>query len=139
MGRKLGGFWAGGFVWWLGALATGCGDGPALRFEEFYVSNGEERLVGNGCMLAEDGMHGTSTTGVAGGGGDWAPRPYTVEHEGKDGGITVTVLDGSGKVLARRVYDEAFLEAGKSDEIVVDLDTDTLRLHHVGAKSCDPA
>lgn len=137
MGRKLGGSPAGRLVWVLGALAAGCGAGPALRFEEFYTSNGEERRLGGGCMVAEEGLSGSSMSGVAGGAGDGAPQPYTIQYEGRDGGIAVVVTDGDGMELARRVYDEAFLEAGKSDEIVVDLGSDTLRLHYFGVTTCD--
>lgn len=122
----------------LGAFASGCGSGPALRYEEFYTSNGTERRVGIGCMVAEDGVTGSSLTGVAGGGGQATQQPYTVEYQGKDGGFVVTVLDGSRTVRARRAYDAAFLDEGKSDEIVVDLESDTLRLRYFGAPSCDP-
>jgi hypothetical protein len=138
MGRDRRALWVGGCTWLLGALASGCGSGPALRYEEFYTSNGEERALGDGCMLAEEGISGSMATGVAGGAGD-PMQPYTVEYEGLDGGIMVTITDGGGKVQARRVYDEAFLESGKSDEIVVDLEMDTLRLRYFGAESCDPA
>jgi len=137
MGTNRGGFWVGGLVWLLGGFASGCGEGPGLRFEEFYTSNGEETRVGEGCVPTEDGMTGSSATGVAGSGGS-AMQPYTIEYLGKGEGITVTVIDGTGTVRTRREFDEAFLEAGKSDEIVVDLAMDTLRLHYVGAKSCDP-
>jgi hypothetical protein len=138
MGRERGGLWVGGWVWLLGAFASGCGSGPALRYEEFYTSNGEERSLGKGCMLAEDGLSGSTATGVAGGAGN-PMQPYTTAYEGRDGAVIVTVTDGAGTVRARRVYDEAFLESGKSDEIVVDLETDTLRLRYFGGESCDPA
>jgi len=138
MGRNHGGFWVGGWAWFLGALATGCGSGPALRYEESYTSEGVERSIGGGCILAEEGLSGSSATGVAGGAGN-PMQPYTIAYESKDDGITVIVTDGGGTSRAHRVYDEAFLESGKSDEIVVDLEMDTLRLRYFGAESCDPA
>lgn len=127
-----------GLIWSLGAFASGCGSGPALRYEEFYTSNGTEQPLGSGCMVAEDGVSGSSMTGVAGGGGQATQQPYTIEYEGKNRGFVVTVLDGSRTVLARREYDEAFLDEGKSDEIVVELASDTLRLRYFGAPSCEP-
>jgi hypothetical protein len=137
MGRERGGFWVGGCVGLLGVFASGCGSPPALRYEEFYTSNGEERSIGDGCVLADDGMSGSSMAGVAGGAGN-PMQPYTIGHEGRDGGITVSITDGGGTLRARRVYDEAFLESGQSDEIVVDLEMDTLRLRCFGAESCSP-
>jgi len=138
MRRERGAFWVGGCVWLFGAFASGCGSGPALRYEEFYTSNGEELFMGDGCMLAEDGISGSVLAGVAGGGGN-PMQPYTVEYEGRDDGITVTVTSDGGTLRARRMYDEAFLDSGESDEIVVDLEMDTLRLRYFGAESCDPA
>ena len=137
MGRHHGGFWVGGCGWLLGALVTGCGSGPALRYEEFYSSDGVERSVGTGCIVAEEGLSGSSTTGAAGGAAN-PVQTYTVAYDGEDEeAITVTVIDGGGTVRASRVYDEAFLESGKSDEIVVDLEMDTLRLRYFGSDTCD--
>jgi hypothetical protein len=125
-------------IWVLGAFASGCGSGPALRYEEFYTSDGAEQRLGSGCMVPDDGVTGSSLSGVAGGGGQAMQQPYSIEYEGKNGGFIVTVRDGTQTVRARREYDEAFLDEGRSDELVVDLESDTLRLRYFGAPSCDP-
>ncbi len=129
-----------GASWWwlLGALAAGCGgDDPYLSYQEFYTRQGTETLVGRGCILSGAGATGSAASGVAGG-GPGGMQPYSVEYVPRDQGISVIVRNGNGGEIARRDYTNAFLEAGGSDDVVVDLAEDTLRLHYVGTSECPP-
>ena len=129
-----------GSVGWfclLGVLMPACASGPYMKYEEYYTTMGTERYLGGGCVLAgEEGLNGSSSSGAAGG-ANQDMQPYSIAYEGRSVGITVSVKDGTGHLLAQRDYSNDFLDTGKSDDIVVPLEDDVLRLHIFGAQDCN--
>jgi hypothetical protein len=125
------------------ALLVGCQEeGPFLQTEEFLTQgDAAERYMGGACMTASEGngMGGGTAPGAQGSAGEsTAALGYQYGYEGRDGGIRFTFTDNTGEVLAERDYDEAFLNAGRSDEVAVEFAGQTWRFVNRGVQECQP-
>jgi hypothetical protein len=116
-----------------------CAEGPVLMNEEFLTRQGEdERYMGGGCMAAGDGgsVGSGSMVGTAGSAGVASGFQYGYEANGN--GVHFLFTDSGGAVLAERQYDEAFINSGRRDEVLVEHEGQTWRFVNWGAEECQP-
>lgn len=140
------GHWSGRAA--LGALflsLSGCDEGPFLQTEEFSAQGGVERYLGGSCLSVDagKGLGGGKvplSDGAAGESGESAAYAYAYafSYEGRDKGMHFQVADGAGRVLAERSYSEAFIGAGRKDEVKLDVGAQKLRFVHRGVAECQP-
>lgn len=114
------------------AALAGCGDTLFLMFEQHLETPEGERLVGAGCESITDGTSGNAGTGLG-------PASFSIEHEGHDDeGVRVIVRDGTGRVVATRVYNDRFLRSAEVDEFAAELGQGhSLRLRYWGGTTCE--
>jgi hypothetical protein len=122
-------------------LSVGCEDGPFLHSEQFVTRDGQdEEQFGSACIPVQkgSGVGGGRAPGVPGaaGDGDAAASGYSFSYEGTGSGVRLVITNSSGKTLAERNYDAAFLEAGRKDELKVEIDGETLRFVGRGVAAC---
>lgn len=124
-------------------LLAACDEGPFLQTEEFAAQGGVERYLGGSCLSVDagKGLGGGKvplSDGAAGEAGESASFAYAFSYEGRDKGMYFQVADGSGRVLAERSYSESFIEAGRKDEVKVDVGSQKLRFVHRAVAACQP-
>jgi hypothetical protein len=122
-------------------LGVGCQEGPFLQTEQFVTRDGQEEQVGTACIAVQkgSGLGGGRAPGVPGAGGEGeaaTPSGHSFSYEGTGSGVRLAVLDGSGKTLAERNYDSAFIDAGRKDELKVEADSEKLRFVGWGVAAC---
>jgi hypothetical protein len=122
---------------------TACDEGPFLQTEEFAARGGLERYLGGSCISVDagNGLGGGKVPlpeGAAGESGESGSFAYSFSYEGRDKDMHFQVADGAGRVLAERSYSEAFLGAGRKDEVKVDVGAQELRFVHRGVAECQP-
>src|SRR5262245_38607478 len=132
MGWKLGG---------VSLLLLGCQEGPYLHVEQFITRpGGTEEAMGIACMSGEkgEGMGGglARTMPGAGGEADMPALSYSFSYEGTGNGVRLKVELADGKVLTNKLYDAAFIESGRKDEVKVDTGSDVLRFQAWGVPDC---
>jgi hypothetical protein len=89
-------------------LSVGCEDGPFLQSEQFVTRDGQdEEQFGSACIPVQKGS-----------------------------GVRRVITNSSGKTLAERNYDAAFVDAGRKDELKVEIDGETLRFVGRGVAAC---
>lgn len=132
----------------LGAVAcalfgVGCQNGPFfLQTEQYVTKGGHEEQVGRACISSQkgSGMGGGRAPGVPGAAGDGAGNAavsgHSFNYEGVGNGVRLTVVDGNGQMLAERSYDSGFLDAGRKDQVTVELDGEALRFVGWGVATC---
>ena len=121
----------------LALFVSGCGQGPVLRTQEYWTSDGSEKLMGDGCVSTDRGAKDGMGSGVAPGGDPTLAPSFLVEYEGTGDGVHFVARDEAGVELAERNYDAAFLASAKHDEIAIEPGGFPMRLVHWGEKSCD--
>ena len=145
MGRiSLGrGGWGGGggFLPLMVLLGGACRNSGSVQTEQYSTQAGSERLVGTACTGFEkdSGFGAGLLPGVPGAGGESGAseeRGFSFNYEGTGSALRLRVSDGSGHVVAERVYDGAFVESGRTDELKVDAGKEQLRFVATGAASC---
>jgi hypothetical protein len=144
MGRNSrGGLGGGGGRFWVMAalLGVACRNGGSVQTEQYSTQDGSERLVGRACTgFEKDSGFGAGllpgVPGAAGESGAGEERGFSFVYEGTGSALRLRVSDGSGHVVAERVYDNAFVESGRSDELKVDAGKEQLRFVATGAASC---
>ena len=145
MGRtSLGrGGWGGGGLLWGGValLAGACRNGGSVQTEQYSTQDGAERLVGTACTgFEKDSGFGAGllpgVPGAAGESGADEPPGFSFSYEGTGSSLRLRVSDGGRRVVAQRVYDSAFVESGRTDELKVDAGKEQLRFVATGAASC---
>src|SRR5689334_21125393 len=108
----------------------GCQHGPLLQTEE-YVTMGEvEKLICTGCISVEKGggMGGGRAPGVPGAAGEGGEEPaHSFSYDGTGSGVRFRVVDGAGRTLADKRYDDAFIDSGRKDEVTVNTGSATAR------------
>lgn len=123
-------------VLWL----TACAESPVLMTEQYLTKAGEEeRYLGGACLSTEkgSGMGGGTAPGAFGtAGAATAALGYQYNYESQDSGVQFVFSDNEGEILAERDYDEAFIDSGRSDEVVVEIGDETHRFVHRGAPTC---
>jgi hypothetical protein len=105
-------------------------------YEEYHAPGGKERYVGGGCLAVDEGS-GSSGYGVAGGAGTEALPPYTIDYQGSDDAMAVTIKDGEGTLLESRNYTDDFVHSGKVDEVIVEFESGYLKLRYWGGETCE--
>ena len=121
---------------------TACAEGPVLMTEEYVTKAGEEeRYMGGACLGTEkgSGMSGGTAPGALGtAGAATAALGYQYNYEGRGKAVHFVFTDNQGEVLAERDYDEAFLDSGQSEEVVVEIAGEIHRFVHRGEQTCQP-
>lgn len=123
-------------------FGAGCQNGPFLQTEQYVTKFGQEEQVGRACISSQkgSGMGGGRAPGVPGAAGDGtgsaAVSGHSFSYEGVGDGVRLTVVDGNGRTLAQRSYDAGFLEAGRKDQLTVEMESETLRFVGWGVATC---
>jgi len=146
MGRNLlgrGGRGVGGCLLVVGLLTGACRNAGSVQTEQYTTRDGSEQLVGTACTGFEkdSGFGGgllPDVPGAAGESGAGEPtRGFSFNYEGTGSSLRLTVVDGGGHTVAERVYDSAFVDSGRKDELKVDAgQQQKLRFVATGAPSC---
>ncbi|HYQ14561.1 MAG TPA: hypothetical protein VEQ58_02350 [Polyangiaceae bacterium] len=101
--------------------------GPFLHTEQYVVEGGRaEERVGVACSSLEkgNGFGGGRAPAVPGAGGDGATASgpsYSFVYESSGSRMTLIVEDEQGARLAQKIYDRAFVESGRKDELKLDV------------------
>ena len=124
-------------------LLAGCNNeqGLILKKDEFLIkADGDERNMGGGCLYSTEGhrLEGGGFRDALPEGEEGAWFAFNSRYEGTGDGVRFTFVTHAGEVLAERHYDEAFLNSGRVDEVVVEFAGNTWRYLNRGVPECGP-
>jgi hypothetical protein len=122
-------------------LGLGCQNGPYLQTEQFVSRDGrQEEKTGTACMSAEKGggLGGGRAPGVPGAAGEGSEEAagYSFSYDGTGSGVRFRVVDGAGKTLADKLYDGAFIDSGRKDEVTIEAGAERARFVAWGVPQC---